>query len=75
MNQGWKKGSFTIEAAVIIPFFLFIMIYILQMGIGFYQESVIRQSLIQISEFDAVSLFYKIQKIGEIGEEFVKNGR
>jgi len=74
MNQGWKKGSFTIEAAVIIPFLLFLMISVLQMGISFYQESSMRTSLIQLSGFDAVSMFYRIQIISEIGEEFVKDG-
>ena len=73
-NLRWRKGSFTIEAAVIVPFCLFIMIHILNMGISFYQESILRTPAKHFSEFEAVSMFYKIQMISDAKEGVAKDG-
>lgn len=69
MNALCQKGSFTIEAAILIPSILFFMMAVMECGIYFYQESVQRQSLEVLQKWDAVSRFYEIQLLKEIGEE------
>lgn len=74
MKQYWKKGSFTIEASIIIPFVLCIMVYVLQMGIQFYQESIERECMEGVEKWDAVSTFYRIQMLKEMEEEWAEDG-
>lgn len=69
MDRVWRKGSFTIEASILIPFILFLMMQILQMGISFYQESVTRNLVQKESSFDAVLVFYRLQVTDQIKEE------
>lgn len=64
-----QKGSFTIEAAVLIPFVLFLMMTVMECGIYFYQQSAQRQMIEVLQKWDAVSRFYEMQLIKEIGEE------
>lgn len=72
MKRAREKGSFTIEAAIIVPFFLFLMMTILQMGIGFYQESASHTKLHKWDGFQAVSMFYRMQLLEDIGEEVLE---
>ncbi len=74
MKEHWEKGSFTIEASIIIPFVLCLMVYVLQTGIQFYQESKERQSIVEMENWDAVSAFYKVQMFKELEEEWIKDG-
>lgn len=69
MKRAYRKGSFTIEAAILAPFVLFLMTTVMQYGISFYQKSVQREVLDVLKNWDAVSRFYEIQLIKEAGEE------
>lgn len=62
------KGSFTVEATIIIPIILFLMISILEQGITFYKKTIERESPKSITEWDAVSTFYDMWVLKEIGE-------
>lgn len=64
-----KRGSFTIEAAVIIPFVLMLTAGVLRGGISLYQESAGHETLEKLQKWDSVNYFYQIQKIKELGEE------
>lgn len=64
-----RKGSFTIEAAILIPFILFLLVSVLEMGIGLYQESKNREYYDGVKKQDIVAKFYVLQGIGAIGEE------
>lgn len=64
-----RKGSFTIEAVILIPFIIFLLISILEMGIGLYQESKNREYYDGIKNLDTIAKFYTLQGIGVIGEE------
>lgn len=69
MKGKWKKGSFTIEAAFLVPFILFLYLYVLQIGIQFFQESVIRAPYSKIKEMDVVEHFYQVQRLKDFMEE------
>lgn len=69
MNRTWEKGSFTVEAAILIPFLLFLLVGVLQIGIAFFQESVRRTSYHKLKTMDTVSEFYSLQILKELGEE------
>ncbi len=55
------KGSLTIEAAVVIPVYLFTMVAALQIGIGFYCEIRDEQQEVTLQELWLVHDFYKYQ--------------
>lgn len=74
MISRYKKGSFTIEAAIIVPFTLFLMLTVLQMGISFYQEACLRKRSAKWDSFHAVSMFYKGQMLEEFEKEFLEDG-
>lgn len=62
------KGSFTIEAVVIIPIILFLMISVLKQGITFYKATIERKIPEAITSWDAVSTFYDVWVLKEMGE-------
>lgn len=62
------KGSFTIEAVILVPLILFMMIGILKEGIQFYEECVEREIAQDVREWDGVSRFYEIWMLKEVGE-------
>ena len=74
MKDRYKRGSFTIEAAIIIPFILFLMITVLQIGIKFYQESSLLERSEKWEAFHAVSMFYKLQILRELGNGGQEDG-
>ena len=63
-----QKGSFTIEAIIWIPLILCIMVGVLQEGISFYEECVKAEISEDVKEWDAVSKFYQLWIIKEVGE-------
>ena len=63
------RGSFTVEASIYIPLFLFLIMNVLSLGIVFFQESRTREGNTAIQELDIVQEFYNYQILGEIGEE------
>lgn len=70
VKNGYKKGSFTIEAAFLIPFILFLYLYVLQAGIAFFQESITRTSYQQTEKLDVVKQFYQLQRMKDVmGDE------
>ena len=72
MGMKYQKGSFTIEAAILVPFILFLMMTVVEHGIELYQQSVERESLPALEEWDAVGYFYEIEGLKELEEE-IKN--
>ena len=63
-----QKGSFTIEAIIWIPLILCIMVGVLKEGISFYEECVKAEISEDVKEWDAVSKFYELWIIKEVGE-------
>ena len=63
------KGSLTIEAAVVIPVYLFTMVAALQIGIGFYCEIREEQQEVTLQELWLVHDFYKYQDVKEVLDE------
>ena len=63
-----QKGSFTIEAVIIIPMALFMIIAVLDLGIDFYRKMTQREVSEHITEWDAVSIFYDTWVLKEIGD-------
>ena len=68
----WKKGSFTIEAAILIPLLLFLFVGVLQIGITFFENSVRRECYEGIKNLDVVRRFYDLQIINEIGKDYMQ---
>ena len=71
--QRWKKASFTIEAAILVPFLLFLFVGVLQIGITFFQNSVSRNAYKGLEKMDTVERFYHLQLLKELGED-IENG-
>ena len=69
IERTWKKGSFTIEAAILIPFVLLLFVGILQIGISFFQYSVTREYYEGLNELDIVRQFYNMQMLKELGKD------
>lgn len=67
-----QKGSFTIEASLLIPMIIFMMMSAIQGGIDLYQESVERKAIYQLQNWDAVAVFYALQA-AEAGEEILND--
>ena len=59
------KGSYTIEAAILVPFFLFIMAGTIQSGILLYTQIREQDETCAIEDVWAVSDFYKCKTAGE----------
>ena len=69
MRRKLQKGSFTIEAAIIVPITLFMMVTVVRYGIDFYQQSVERKPLEELEEWDAVGHFYEVESLKKLEEE------
>lgn len=69
MRRGWNNGSFTVEAAIVIPLLIFTIMTALQMGIRFFQESATREVYPELEKLDIVEEFYYYQIIEEVGED------
>lgn len=59
-----RRGSFTVEAAFLMPMFLFMLSGTVEMGINLYQEAI--QETEQIKKYWAVEDFYKYQLVEEV---------
>ena len=68
------KASFTVEAAVIVPFILFLSIGALRLGIEFYQDSVHREQDMRILEMDSVEYFFQLQMLERLGKDMNQDG-
>ena len=69
MNRCYQKGSFTIEAAILIPLVMFLLMSVMKLGIELYQLSENREPLEKLESWDAVGCFYKIEMLRDAGEE------
>ena len=65
MGMKTLKGSYTIEAAILVPFFLFIMAGTIQSGIQLYTQIREQDEASVIKDVWAVSDFYKCSTVGE----------
>ena len=74
MEKKGVRASFTVEAAVIVPFILFLAMGVLRLGIGFYQESANRMPYAKLQELDSVKRFYQLQMLEELGKDMQENG-
>ena len=68
MKTSWKKGSFTIEAAFLVPVILFLYLFILEAGIAFFRESLTRETYENLRELDVVERFLDIQGLRDFLE-------
>lgn len=59
-----QRGSFTVEAAILLPFFLLMLSGTIEMGIDLYQEAIIEAQK-ETEGYWAVEDFYKYQVIKE----------
>ena len=69
-NKG-VKAIYTIEAAILIPFVVFVMAASIHLGIALYTE--IKSEAIEygeIEKIDEVKKIHEYRKIGTIWEEF-----
>lgn len=41
MNAGWKRGSFTVEASILMPFLMWIIFVMLCLGLFWHDRSVL----------------------------------
>lgn len=73
MDIKMQKGSFTVEASILMPFIMLLMVNVLQIGIVFYQESVNRTINEKLTNMNAVSTFYQLQILKEVEEEISKD--
>lgn len=73
MDIKMQKGSFTVEASILMPFIMLLMVNVLQIGIVFYQESVNRTINEKLANMNAVSTFYQLQILKEVEEEISKD--
>ena len=62
----WQKGSYTVEAAILVPLLLFVIFTAVQIGISFYQESATKKISDKIQNFNIVEEFYHYQLLKEI---------
>lgn len=65
----YLKGSYTVEAAYIVPLYLLVLVLAIKIGISSYNEARDRECLLAEGKWE-VSEFYKIQMIEEVISEF-----
>lgn len=65
----WEKGSYTLEAAILVPLVLFAVMKVSEIGIGCYMEIVEKAPSEELEKLDIVSEFYNYQILDEVWEE------
>ena len=63
----WIKGSYTVEAAIIIPIFIFIMAVSIRAGIKLYQDITLQTEQKIVVNMWVVDDFYRYQ----LGKEVI----
>lgn len=63
----YARGSYTVEAAIIMPFLLLIMVATIHIAINFHEEikQVAKESE-EVQEIPIIKIFYHTEMIGEI---------
>lgn len=65
----WLKGSFTIEGAIIIPIFIFMMAIVMNMSLLLYKEIKDENEQEEVTGWWLVDDFYKYQDVREVIDE------
>lgn len=53
----WKKASYTVEAAILVPLFFGIVLFCMKVAIGFYEECTQTEQYDRL-EVDVMETFY-----------------
>lgn len=61
-----QRGSLTVEAALLLPFFLLMLSGTISLGIDLYQEALQEAEEMSTEKYWAVEDFYKYQVIKEV---------
>ena len=65
----WLRGSFTIEGAIIIPSFIFMMTIVMNMSLLLYEEIKDENEQKEVTGWWLVDDFYKYQDVKEVLDE------
>ena len=65
----WLRGSFTIEGAIIIPIFIFMMTIVMNMSLLIYEEIKDENEQKEVTGWWLVDDFYKYQDVKEVLDE------
>lgn len=65
----WLRGSFTIEGAIIIPIFIFMMAIVMNMSLLLYEEIKDENEQKEVTGWWLVDDFYKYQDVKEVLDE------
>lgn len=65
----WLRGSFTIEGAIIIPIFIFMMTIVMNMSLLLYKEIKDENEQKKVTGWWLVDDFYKYQDVKEVLDE------
>ena len=65
----WLRGSFTIEGAIIIPIFIFMMRIVMNMSLLLYEEIKDENEQKEVTGWWLVDDFYKYQDVKEVLDE------
>ena len=65
----WLRGSFTIEGAIIIPIFIFMMTIVMNMSLLLYEEIKDENGQTEVTGWWLVDDFYKYQDVKEVLDE------
>lgn len=65
----WLRGSFTIEGAIIIPIFIFMMTIVMNMSLLLYEEIKDENEQKEVTGLWLVDDFYKYQDVKEVLDE------
>lgn len=65
----WLRGSFTIEGAIIIPIFIFMMTIVMNMSLLLYEEIKDENEQKEVTGWWLVDDFYKYQDVEEVLDE------
>ena len=65
----WLRGSFTIEGAIIIPIFIFMMTIVMNMSLLLYEEIKDENEQKEVTGWWLVDDFYKHQDVKEVLDE------
>ena len=65
----WLRGSFTIDGAIIIPIFIFMMTIVMNMSLLLYEEIKDENEQKEVTGWWLVDDFYKYQDVKEVLDE------
>lgn len=65
----WLRGSFTIEGAIIIPIFIFMITIVMNMSLLLYEEIKDENEQKEVTGWWLVDDFYKYQDVKEVLDE------